>query len=148
MDASVSKEDFMPGETIDSAVLEANKAAVRAHYDAMINAFDPDAIRAQVADDFYDHQYGCPMSADAAIAHARVLHAALSDLRVTIEEMIAEGDRVAVRATWRGVHTGVFRGAEPTGKPVTFTGMVFWRLRDGRVVERRAEVDLSHLTKC
>ena len=129
--------------TIDGAALEANKALVRAHYDAVINAFDADAIRAQVADDFYDHQTGRPMSADEVVAHAQGLHAALSGLCVTIEDIVAEGDRIAVRAVWRGVHTGEFRGVAPTGKPITFKGMVFWRVRDGRVAERWAEIDFQ-----
>ena len=124
----------------------ANKAMVRAHYEAMVNAFDADAIRAQVADDFYDHQAGRALGADDTIAHARALQAAFDNLRVSIDDIVAEGDRVAVRATWRGVHRGPFRGLEPSGRPVTFSGMVFWRLDKGRVAERWATVDFSSLT--
>lgn len=133
-------------KTIDAATLEANKAVVRTHYDSVINAFNPDGIRAEVGDDFFDHQTNRQMSADDVIAHARAIHAGLSDLRVTIDDIIAESDRVAVRATWRGVHTGTFRGLAPTGKPVTFKGLVLWRVRGGRVVERWAEIDFSALT--
>lgn len=123
----------------------ANRKLVRAHYDAMINRFDPDAIRAQVADDYVDHQSGRSMSADDVIAHAEALHAALADLSVTLDDMIAEGDRVAVRATWRGIHAGAFRGIAPSGKPVMFKGLVIWRVRDGQVAERWAEIDFSGL---
>ena len=129
--------------TIDGAALEANKALVRAHYEAVINAFDADAIRAQVANSFYDHQTGRPMSGDEVVAHAQSLQAALSNLRVTIEDIVAEGDRVAVRATWRGVHIGEFRDMAPTNKPITFKGMVFWRVCDGRVAERWAAIDFQ-----
>lgn len=135
----------MPIQTIDGRRLAANKAAVREHYDAMVNAFDAEAIRAQVADDFFDHQANKPMTADEVIAHARALHAALGELQVAIDDIIAESDRVAVRATWRGIHRGIFRGIAPTGKPVTFKGMVFWRLRDRRVAERWAEIDFGDL---
>lgn len=124
---------------------EASKALIRAHYDAVINWFDPDAIRAQVADDYVDHQSGRAMSADEVIAHAQNLHAIFQDLSVTLDEMVAESDRVAVRATWRGVQTGTFRGRLPTGKRVSFTGMVFWRVRDGKVAERWAEIDFGAL---
>lgn len=127
--------------TIDGTTLEANKTVVRAHYDAVINAFDANAIRAQVAENFFDHQTGRSMSADEVVAHAQSLHAALSDLRVSIEDIAAEGDRVAVRTVWRGVHMGEFRGIAPTNKPVTFKGMVFWRVRDGHLAERWAEID-------
>lgn len=132
-------------QTADGRRLAANKAAVREHYDAVVNAFDAEAVRAQVADDFFDHQANKPMTADEVIAHARALQVALGDLHVTIDDIIAEGDRVAVRATWRGIHRGVFRGLVPTGKQVTFTGMVFWRLRDGRVAERWATIDFGDL---
>jgi len=123
-----------------------NKALIRAHYDAVINWFDPDAIRTQVADDYFDHQTGRAMSANDVICHAMALHDAFADLSVTLADMIAEGDRVAVRATWRGVHAGTFRGLPPTGKSFVFTGMVFWRVRDGRVAERWAEIDFGALT--
>ncbi|MBV8839596.1 MAG: ester cyclase [Alphaproteobacteria bacterium] len=121
------------------------KALIRAHYDAMINAFDPDAIRAQVAEDYFDHQTGRPMPAEVCIAHAEALHASFAPLTVTLDDIVAEGDRVAVRGTWRGVHAGPFRGVAPTGRAVAFTGMVFWRVRDGKVAERWAEVDFARL---
>jgi len=123
-----------------------NKALIRAHYDAMINWFDPDALRTQVADDYFDHQSGRAMSANDMICHAMALHDAFAELSVTLDEMIAEGDRVAVRATWRGVHTGPFRGLAPTGRRFAFTGMVFWRVRQGKVAERWAEIDFGALT--
>jgi steroid delta-isomerase-like uncharacterized protein len=122
-----------------------NKALIRAHYDAVINWFDPDAIRAQVADEYFDHQSGRAMSANEVICHAMALHDAFADLSVTLDDMIAEGDRVAVRATWRGVHARPFRGLAPTGKRFSFTGMVFWRVRDGKIAERWAEIDFGAL---
>lgn len=124
---------------------ETAKALVRAHYDAVINRFDPDAIRAQIADDYFDHGSGRRMSAEDVVAHGRNLHAIFAELRVTLDDMLAEGDRVAVRATWRGVQVGPFRGAAPTGRRVAFTGMVFWRIAGGRIAERWAEIDFSPL---
>src|SRR5262249_11090230 len=122
-----------------------NKALIRAHYDAMINWFDPDMIRTQVADEYYDHHFDRAMSVNDLICHAMALHDAFADLSVTLDEMIAEGARVAVRATWRGEHVGMFRGVAPTGKRFSFTGMVFWRVRDGQVAERWAEIDFAAL---
>jgi len=54
---------------------------------------------------------------------------------------VAEGDTVAARVVWRGVHKGPWRGIAPTGKRFEFRGMTFWRIRDGRIAERWAEVD-------
>lgn len=61
--------------------------------------------------------------------------AAFPDLEWVMEEMVAEGDTVASRFTWRGTHRGVFLGVPPTGKHITVTGMVFDRVVDGKMVE-------------
>jgi steroid delta-isomerase-like uncharacterized protein len=124
---------------------ENNKALIRAHYDAMINWFEPDAVRRQIADDYFDHQSGRPMSADDLIAYAQDMHAAFSDLSVTLNDVIAEGERVAVRVTWRGTHAAPYCGIAPTGKRFEFTGIVFWLVREGKIAERWAEVEFSAL---
>jgi steroid delta-isomerase-like uncharacterized protein len=123
----------------------ANKALVLAHYDAVTNAHDPDAIRAQVAADFFDHATGKAMSADDVIVHSRALHATFGELKAQAEDIIAEGDFVAARVVWRGVHIGPWQGIEPTGKRVEFRGMTFWRVRDGKITERWANVDYAGL---
>ena len=66
---------------MSDSVLEANKALVLAHYDAVTNSHDPDAIRAQVTSDFYDHAAGKAMSADEVIAHSAAMHATFGELK-------------------------------------------------------------------
>jgi ketosteroid isomerase-like protein len=53
----------------------------------------------------------------------------------SINEMIAEGDKVMVRWTFHGKHQGEYLGAHPTGKPVTFSGIYIFRIADGRIAE-------------
>jgi steroid delta-isomerase-like uncharacterized protein len=122
-----------------------NKTLIRAHYDAMINWFEPDAIRQQIAHDYFDHQAGRHMTAEDLIAYAQEMHGAFSELSVTLNDVIAEGERVAVRVTWRGTHTGPYRGIAPSGQRFEFTGIVFWRMHEGRIAERWAEVEFSAL---
>jgi steroid delta-isomerase-like uncharacterized protein len=122
-----------------------NKTLIRAHYNAMINWFEPEAIRQQIADEYFDHQAGRRMSAEDLIAYAQTMHAAFSELSVTLNDVIAEGERVAVRVTWRGTLVAPYCGIAPTGKRFEFTGIVFWRVREGRIVERWAEVEFSAL---
>jgi predicted ester cyclase len=55
--------------------------------------------------------------------------------RMTIEEMIAEGDRVMVRWSSRGTHQGEFHGLPPTGKQVTNSGINIFRIADGKIAE-------------
>src|SRR5258706_15574830 len=85
-----------------SSESEANKALIRAHYQATTNDFDPAAIDRQVGEDFYDHAAGMRVGAEGVKQHLKALHAAFPDPAATIEEMVAEGPIAAVRATWRG----------------------------------------------
>jgi steroid delta-isomerase-like uncharacterized protein len=67
---------------------------------------------------------------------------AFPDWYSTAGELIAEGDRVAERWTGRGTHRGEFHGIPPTGKQVAVPGVVFYRLRDGRIIEFRGSFDM------
>src|SRR5262249_437867 len=83
---------------------EANKALIREHYDATTNAFKPAAIDRQIAADFVDHGNPGIVGPEGVKTHIKALRAAFPDLSVTIEDIVAEGDLVAVRGTWRGTH--------------------------------------------
>lgn len=64
-----------------------------------------------------------------------LLHQAFPDLEVTVEDQIAEGDRVATRWTARGTHEGEFQDIPPTGRRVEFSGIAIFRIADGKFVE-------------
>jgi predicted ester cyclase len=59
-------------------------------------------------------------------------------VRVTVEDIIAEGDRVAARVTMRGTHLGEFDGIAPTGKRVEVRAIDIYRITDGKIVEHWA----------
>jgi predicted ester cyclase len=63
------------------------------------------------------------------------LDTAFPDLHFTIEDQIAEGDKVVNRVTARGTHLGDFRGIPPTGKQVTVAGITIDRIAGGKLVE-------------
>jgi len=68
---------------------------------------------------------------------------AFPDLTCTVEEQVAEGDKVVSRWTLRGTHRGDFFGVAPTGNRVEFTGIQIDRFNEsGKIVEERAEFDL------
>ena len=71
-----------------------------------------------------------------------MFRAAFPDWYSTPEELIAEGDKVAERWTGRGTHHGEFQGIPPTGKQVAVPGVVFYRIRDGKIVEFRGSFDM------
>ena len=71
-----------------------------------------------------------------------MLRTAFPDLHVTIEDMVAEGDKVAHRLTLRGTHKGDFMGMAPTGKQVTATVITISRFVGGKEVEAWSSMDL------
>lgn len=124
---------------------EENKKLVLDHYESFVNQQDADAVRRQLAPDFRDHEMPpeAPPGPEGALQFRAMLHAAFPDLRITIEDIVAEGDRVAVRARWTGTHRGpiAMLPVPVSNRPFSFTGMVFWRVRDGQIVERWANID-------
>lgn len=69
------------------------------------------------------------------------LRTAFPDLHYTVEDVVAEGDRVAVRWRWTGTHAAPFRAFPATGKAVTNTGSGIFRLAGGKIVAATLETD-------
>src|SRR5207248_125688 len=67
------------------------------------------------------------------------------DIQWTLEEMIAEADKIAARFTMRGTHQGAFFGVPPTGKKIEVQAMNFYCLSRGQIVEERGQPDLLGL---
>src|SRR5437868_2420168 len=68
-----------------------------------------------------------------------MVRSGLPDADASIEDEIAEGDKVVVRWRMGGTHTGELMGIPPTGKQVTWTGITIYRLTDGKIVEEKGE---------
>ncbi len=109
-----------------TVIHEDNKAAVAAFYNRCLNHGDVAAVAALVAPDFVDQSYGLAGIAEVErfVTERRKRWPVLN---YTIEDIIAEGDRVAVRWTGRG------RGHD--GREAAWTGMGFYRVRDGKIAE-------------
>ena len=67
------------------------------------------------------------------------------DIQWTLEDMVAESDKVAARFIMRGTHQGTFFGVPPTGKKITVQAMNFYRLSNGQFVEERGQPDMLGL---
>ena len=63
------------------------------------------------------------------------------DVNYTIDDMVAEGDKVAIRCTMTATHMGEFMGVAPTGKRITLTEAIFYRLAGGKIMEALQYVD-------
>ena len=70
------------------------------------------------------------------------LHRAFPDLHITVEDLIAEGDKVVARDTVTGTHQGEYMGLPPTGKSITYNEIVICRFADGRIAETWGVVDV------
>jgi steroid delta-isomerase-like uncharacterized protein len=84
---------------------------------------------------------GMPADREGGKAFLGAFVSAFPDSRWTIDDMIAEGDRVATKKTFTGTHTGEFNGIPPTGNPVTLQYVDILRLRDGRIIEHWLSLD-------
>lgn len=119
---------------------EENKTIVRKVYD-IIASGDPGRADEIVDPDAPDNErppeseHLQPKLIETLRQFATDTHAAFPDMRITVEDMIAEGDRVAARVTMRGTHQGEFHGIASTGKRVQVRAMDMFRIADGKVVE-------------
>jgi len=74
-----------------------------------------------------------------------VIYKAFPDFNRTIDDMVAEGDKVVIRSTWRGTHKGEWLGVAPTGKKVSQAGISIFRIAGGKMVEWWAVMDTLDL---
>ena len=87
-----------------------------------------------------------PMHGPAGyLAIIGMMRGGFPDIQWTLEETIAEGDKVAARFTMRGTHQGTFFGVPPTAKKIVVQAMNFYRLSGGQFVEERAQPDFLGL---
>lgn len=96
-----------------------------------------------LAASFVDHSDppGMPPGLEGHKQVLSMLLSAFPDLHVQVEDLLAEGDKVASRFTMRATHKGNFMGIPPTGKQVTITGIEIVRAEGGKFVERWANID-------
>ncbi len=84
---------------------------------------------------------GQPVTREALKQTLAARRAAFPDIQVTVDDQVAEGDKVSTRRTWRATHKGPYRGVAPTGKAVKWTQISVVRFAQGRVVEDWAVAD-------
>ena len=124
----------------------ANVALVRSTLDAF-NEGDLDTCVALMGPDFVMHLAGLPpmRGPDVWRQGADVIRTGFPDLHARIDDLVAEGDRVAARLTFRGTHLGEFLGVPATGRTVEYVSHEFYRFADGLVAEEWICSDLASL---
>jgi steroid delta-isomerase-like uncharacterized protein len=118
---------------------EENKRISRRVADEGFSQGNVDVFDELVAENFVNHDPAVPPDLppgrEGLKALARFYRSAFPDTQLTVEDQIAEGDRVVSRYTVRGTHQGEFAGVPPTGKQVTVTGITIDRIEGGQIVE-------------
>jgi predicted ester cyclase len=84
---------------------------------------------------------GRPVARDVLKQMVAGRRATFPDIRVTVEDQVAEGDKVSTRRTWEATHQGPYRGVAATGKRVTWSQISIVRFENGKVVEDWATAD-------
>jgi steroid delta-isomerase-like uncharacterized protein len=124
---------------------QTNLNAVRRFYDAYNNK-DAAILNEVIADDYVDYGHEPPgRGLQGARNDQQEIARGLADARFDIDEMFGADDRVVVRWTVHGTHTGPFAGVPATQKKITIRGISLYRLRDGKITETRNLADLLTL---
>ena len=116
--------------------IESNKAIAR-KLTELLDLGDENKLKDILSPDFISHFAGLPEPLDREqyIMVNRAAKTAFADLNRTVEDVIAESDKVTVRITARGTHTGVFQGIVGTGKLTKISGIAIRRIAEGKITE-------------
>jgi predicted ester cyclase len=122
--------------------IEENKSIVR-RYQEIYNSNALDRLTEVVSVDLLTPNIlpGIPPGLEGAKAAHRMMLAGFPDYQTIIEDMIAEGDKVAARIKMTGTHNGEFMGVPPTDRRISFTGIYIARIANSKIVEHWGEED-------
>lgn len=127
---------------MSESTIQTNKELARAFPERIATERDLDRLDELLAESYVEHgPLGDEHGIETAKARMREILAAFPDMTATVEDIVAEGDTVAMRVTLRGTHEGEFVGIEPTGESFEVTNSVFTRIEDGRIAERWVQPD-------
>ena len=114
-----------------------NKELNRRFFQEVFNGHNVDAIDELLADDFVEHQEfpGFTQDREGAKQFFSYMFQAFPDMRAEVQDMVASGDRVAVRSTFSGTHQGESLGVPATGKQVSVGALDIVRVVDGRATD-------------
>lgn len=126
--------------------IEENKRIARRIPEEIATQGNLDHIEEVCAPDVIDHSPLGEVRGRAEFrAQLETVLEAFGNLTATVEDVIAEGDTVAMRVTLSGTHDGEFMGIEPTGESFEIENMVITRIEDGLVAERWVQPDMLGL---
>ena len=131
---------------------ETNKAVMRRWFEEVWNQGRTEAIDELLADDVVIHGLmdaaGNPVrGAEAFREFHRQFRGAFPNMNITVEDVIAEGDRAVARCDVRGQHSGDHLGFKATNAPVQFSGIAIVRIENGKIAEAWNQFDFMEMNK-
>lgn len=131
----------VPTETFDYA----------AYIDAVYNKHDPEAVDRFFSPSVKIHSVAPDADGGEGTAYlkdlAKNLITAFPDVKLTVDEVIRDKDRLAARVTLEGTHRGEFAGIKPTGKKVKAANFAVYRVQGGKIAEVWSLTDVAALTR-
>jgi steroid delta-isomerase-like uncharacterized protein len=136
------RPDGGPTNEKEEELSEQNKTLARRWFDDLFSQGNLDAANEILSAEFVDH---LPREEERGLQELKhyilMYRTAFPDIHDTVEELVAEGDKVVARWTSRGSHQGEFMGVAPTGRHVTFTGMRLFRIAENKIAESWVNID-------
>ena len=125
-------------------IAAANKELVRRFYKEVYVDWNMALVDEVVSPRFTSHDWpeGGATGPEAFRGYYSYLRSVVPDAHYDVDDLIAEGDRVAVRWRLLGTHQGEFQGIAPTGRAITLKGIAIYRVDDGKLMERWVVSDL------
>ena len=119
-----------------AADLEANKLLIRDYYEEVYNKHQLEASDRFVAKDFIEHNPRLPQGLAGKKQFVTKVLAAFSNYHGELQDLVAEGDKVAARVQWTGTNDGPYDGRPATGNKLVFSTSDFFRIENGKIAER------------
>lgn len=127
---------------------EQNKALIVRFVEEFFNRGNMGVVGEIFAPDFIEHEQlppGIPNGREGVKVLTTILRSAFPDFKATIDDILAEGDKVVIRMTWSGTQKGEFMGVPATGKRVSFGVIDIIRITNGKLVEHWGQMDSMSL---
>jgi steroid delta-isomerase-like uncharacterized protein len=123
------------------------QAVLEQFFDRVLNGGDEAALARFIGETYVEHAAapGQAPGREGVRQRLAMLRGAFGNLRFTLEDSLADGDKVAARWTMRGVHRGPFMGRPATGQTIEMSGIDIYRFKGSTIVERWQEMDLVGL---
>jgi len=125
-------------------MFEQNKILATRFYEEILNGRRMDVADEILSPEYVDHSAAAP-GLENFKKYLTMITSVFPDIKVTIEDLFADEDKVAVRLTIRGAQMGSFRGFPPAGRQATWTGIDIIHFSNGRITERWSERDFLNM---